>query len=109
MKSHILDANIPAWIEVPEGKLIDITANESKARLKRGRPVGAKDKIPQKRKTLENQVTVPEEAIPIKQANEIVDLSKSCAQKSLENRPPEGCLLKSYHLKRNRYLKTTRS
>jgi hypothetical protein len=89
VKSHIPAANIPARIEVLEGKLINITANESKARLKRGRPVGAKDKIPRKKKTQENQVAAPEEAIPIKQANEIVDLSKTCAQKSPENRPPE--------------------
>ena len=89
VKSHIPATNIPARIEVPEGKLIDITANESKARLKRGKPVGTKDKIPRKKKTLENQVAVPEEAIPIKQANEIVDLSKTCAQNSPENRPPE--------------------
>jgi hypothetical protein len=47
VKSHIPAANIPARIEVLEGKLINITANESKAR---GRPVGTKDKIPQKKK-----------------------------------------------------------
>ena len=69
--------------------MINITANESKAHLKRGRPIGAKDKIPRKKKTQENQVATPEEAIPIKQANEIVDLSKTCAQKSPENRSPE--------------------
>jgi hypothetical protein len=89
MKSHIPTPNILARIEVPKGKLINITANESKARLKRGKPIGAKDKIPRKKKTQENQVAAPEEAIPIKQANEIVDLSKTCAQKSPENRPPK--------------------
>ena len=66
VKSHISAANILARIEVPEGKLINITANESKARLKRGRPVGAKDKIPRKKKTRENQVIALEEAILIK-------------------------------------------
>ena len=50
VKSHIPAANIPARIEVPEGKLINITANESKAHLKQGRPIGAKDKIPGRRK-----------------------------------------------------------
>ena len=50
LKSHIPAANIPARIEVLEGKLINITVNESKARLKRERPVGTKDKIPQKKK-----------------------------------------------------------
>ena len=79
IKSHIPAANIPAQIEVLEGKLINITGNESKARLKCGRPVDAKDKIPRKRKTLENQVTTSKETIPIKQANEIVDLFKTCA------------------------------
>jgi hypothetical protein len=88
IKSHIPAANIPARIEVLEGKLINITANESKERLKRGRPVGAKDKVPRKKKTRENQVAAPKEAIPIKQANEIVDLSKTCAQNSPESRPP---------------------
>jgi hypothetical protein len=67
MKSHIPVANIPARIEIPEGKLINITANESKAHLKRRRPINAKDKNPQKRKTLENQVAAPEEAIPMAQ------------------------------------------
>ena len=38
-KSHILAANAPARIKVPEGQL----TNESKIRLKRGRPIGSKD------------------------------------------------------------------
>ena len=45
VKSHIPAANIPARIEIPEGQLINVTANESKACLKRGRPISAKDKI----------------------------------------------------------------
>jgi hypothetical protein len=64
VKSHIPTANIPARIEVSEGKLINIIANESKAHLNHGRPVGAKDKIPRKKKTQENQVVALEEAIP---------------------------------------------
>jgi hypothetical protein len=48
-----------------------------------------KDKIPQKKKTQEKQVAALEEAIPIKQTNEIVDLSKTCVQKSPKNRPLE--------------------
>ena len=55
----IVKSHIPARIEVPDGKLINIITNESKARLKRGRPVGAKDKIPRKKKTQKNQVTTP--------------------------------------------------
>ena len=54
VKSHIPATNIPTRIEVPEGKLINITTNESKACLKRGRPVSAKDKVPRKKKTQEN-------------------------------------------------------
>jgi hypothetical protein len=89
VKSHIPAANNPAQIEVPEGQLINIVANEFKTRLKRGRPVGAKDKIPRKRKIQEKQVAAPEEAIPMKQATNIINLSKDCAHKSPENEPPE--------------------
>ena len=89
VKSHILTANNPARIEVPKGQLINIAANEFKTRLKSGRPVGAKNKIFRKRKTQEKQVTAPEEAIPMKQATNIINLSKNCAHKSPENEPPE--------------------
>jgi hypothetical protein len=54
IKSHIPAANTPAKIEVPVGQLINTAVNESKARLKRGRPIGAKDKIPRKRKAQGN-------------------------------------------------------
>ena len=47
-KSHIPAVNAPVKIDIPEEK--NTTANESKARLKRGRPPGSKDKIPRKRK-----------------------------------------------------------
>jgi len=46
-KSHIPAVNAPAKIKIPEGSLI---ANESMARLKRGRPIGSKDKNPRKQK-----------------------------------------------------------
>ena len=39
--------DIRAWIHVPEGQL----ANESKLRLKRGRPIDSKDVPLQKRRT----------------------------------------------------------
>ena len=45
-KSHIPTANIPTRIDVPVGQL----TNESKIRLKRGRPVGSKDVTPRKRR-----------------------------------------------------------
>jgi hypothetical protein len=44
VKSHILTANAPSRIEIPKRKKDNIVANESISRLKRGRPVGAKDK-----------------------------------------------------------------
>jgi len=46
-KSHVPAINVPAWIEI--SKLNDV-ASTSKARLKRGRPMGFKDKNPRKRK-----------------------------------------------------------
>ena len=46
-KSYIPIANIPARIDVPIGQL----TNESKIRLKCGRPVGSKDVTPQKMRT----------------------------------------------------------
>ncbi|KAK9994139.1 hypothetical protein SO802_023842 [Lithocarpus litseifolius] len=50
VKSHIPAANTPARIEGPVGQSVNIAANESKPHLKRGRPIGVKDKIPRKRK-----------------------------------------------------------
>jgi hypothetical protein len=89
VKSHIPATNNPARIEVLEGQLINIAANVSKTRLKLGKPVGAKDKIPWKRKTQEKQVVALEEAIPMKQATNTINLSRNCAHKSPENEPPE--------------------
>jgi hypothetical protein len=68
LKSQFLATNTLIWIEVPEGKLIDIAISGAKTRLERKRSVSAKDKISQKRKTQEKQVTTPKEVIPIKQA-----------------------------------------
>ncbi|XP_023895540.1 uncharacterized protein LOC112007428 [Quercus suber] len=45
VKSHIPAANTPARIEVPVGQSVNTLANESKPHLKRGRPIGVKDKI----------------------------------------------------------------
>lgn len=49
-KSHIPTANIPSWINVPVGQLMNKKANESKAHLKCGRLVGSKYKVPRKKK-----------------------------------------------------------
>ena len=46
----IIAINTPAKIVVPEGKLMSMIAKDIKARLKRGRAVGAKDKTLQKRR-----------------------------------------------------------
>ena len=47
-KSHIPAENAPSKIEVTEGQIIK--ANESGPRMKRGRPLGSKDKNSRKRK-----------------------------------------------------------
>ena len=89
VKSHIPAANTPARIEIPIRQLVNTTANESKPHLKCGRPIGVKDKIPQKRKGQEKQVATYKEAIPRTQVTEIIDLSKTYEQKSPENKPPK--------------------
>jgi hypothetical protein len=66
VKSYIPAANTPVKIEVPVGQSINTAANESKARLKRGRPIGVKDKIPRKRKAQGNEISTPEEVLPTK-------------------------------------------
>ncbi|KAJ9552242.1 hypothetical protein OSB04_016287 [Centaurea solstitialis] len=52
-KSHVPTANAPIKIDVPEGQ--NNMSNESRARLKRGRPLGSKDKNPRKKKGANNQ------------------------------------------------------
>jgi hypothetical protein len=47
-KSHVPAANAPIRIDVPNGQ--PLVANESKTRMKRGRPIGSKDKNPRKEK-----------------------------------------------------------
>ena len=69
MKSHILTANTLAQIEFFIGQSINTTANESKPHLKCGRPVGVKDKIPQKRKVQKKEVAAYKEDIPMKQCH----------------------------------------
>ena len=50
IKIIITAINTPAKIAVPEGKLMSIIANDTKACLKCGRTVGAKEKTLQKRR-----------------------------------------------------------
>ena len=49
-KSHIPAENVPIRIDVPKGPSTSVIANESKAHLKRGRPLGSKDQNPRKKK-----------------------------------------------------------
>ena len=60
-KSYIPATNAPKKISVQEGK--PSIANESKAIIKRGRPLGSKDKNPQKQKGAKNQDGQIEEII----------------------------------------------
>ena len=48
-KSHIPAENVPIRIDVSKGPSTSIIANESKVRLKRGRPLGYKDRNPRKK------------------------------------------------------------
>ncbi|KAG7578737.1 Ribonuclease H-like superfamily [Arabidopsis thaliana x Arabidopsis arenosa] len=58
-KSYIPAANVPSRIDVPEEQT-DGKINEPKVQLKRGRPMGSKDKNPRKKKKL-GEVKIPEE------------------------------------------------
>ena len=51
-KSHILATNISAQIEILMGKLKYSVTNKPKPHLKRGQPIGSKDTIPRKRKSV---------------------------------------------------------
>ncbi|GJZ86555.1 disease resistance CC-NBS-LRR class family protein [Tanacetum coccineum] len=55
-KSYIPAVNAPTRVEIPDVKSDDKVTQESKAPLKRGRPVGSKDKNPRKRKATENAI-----------------------------------------------------
>nr|GEV55691.1 putative RNA-directed DNA polymerase [Tanacetum cinerariifolium] len=52
-KSHIPTDNAPARVELPNKQAGNNIAQESQKRLKRGRPIGSKDKNPRKRKGTE--------------------------------------------------------
>jgi hypothetical protein len=88
VKSHIPAANTSVKTEVPIGQSINTVANESKACLKHGKPIGVKDKILWKRKAQENEIAAPKEVLPTKQAMKI-DPSKLFVQNSLRNKSLE--------------------
>ncbi|RVX04725.1 Retrovirus-related Pol polyprotein from transposon RE1 [Vitis vinifera] len=82
-KSHIPAANTPARIDVPVGQL----TNESKIRLKRGRPVGSKDVTPRKRRTQEKLGTL-EKAIKMTDQFKI-DKSIALEEAQIMQKAPE--------------------
>ncbi|CAA0831790.1 Unknown protein, partial [Striga hermonthica] len=53
-KSHVAAINAPARIEITKEMANDDVPNELKARLKRGRPVGSKDKNPRKKREIQD-------------------------------------------------------
>ena len=75
-KSHVPAVNVPAvnapaHIDVPKGQLENAIANESKTRLKHGRPIGSKDLIHRKRKgTTYEKLSTPEEFTNMKGSND---------------------------------------
>ena len=75
MKSHNPAAHVPARIDVPEGRMVNTPANASKIRQKRGRPVGAKDTAPRKRRTPgeKGEMINPEDSSPLKNTIETVE------------------------------------
>ena len=56
--SDVLAKNVPVRIDVPVGPSTSVINNESKARLKRGRPLGSKGQNPRKRKLKDQNDTM---------------------------------------------------
>ncbi|XP_051132487.1 uncharacterized protein LOC127252377 [Andrographis paniculata] len=63
-KSYIAATNALAKINIPEGKVP--SANEHTARVKRGRPLGSKDKNPRKKKIVNTGEEINNDQIPEK-------------------------------------------
>ena len=73
----MLVVNVPAHIDVPEGQLENVITNESKTRLKHGRPIGSKDLIPRKKKgTTYEKLSTPKEFTDMKGSNDETQLDK---------------------------------
>ncbi|KAK4397536.1 hypothetical protein Sango_1590200 [Sesamum angolense] len=55
-KSHIPVENVPARLEVPKATLTQSKASESQIRRKRGRPLGSKDAIIKRERSISSQL-----------------------------------------------------
>ncbi|XP_058733845.1 uncharacterized protein LOC131605515 [Vicia villosa] len=69
-KSYIPAANAPIKTDIPVGQ-----SNESQPRLKRGRPIGSKDKNPRTRKGAKNKDGPSEDIENLKESSDIIDIS----------------------------------
>ena len=94
-KSHIPTANTPTRIDVPVGQL----TNESKIRLKRGRPVGSKDVTPRKRRTQEKLGTLEKTIKMIDQFK--IDKSIALEDTQLKHKAPEKAHIKKTQVPEN--------
>ena len=83
-KSHISTANILVQIEIPMGKLKYSVANEPKRQLKHERPIGSKDTIPRKRKSV--KFNAPEEHTNVKGLNDELITPSEASIKQLSNK-----------------------
>jgi hypothetical protein len=72
-KSYIPAVNAPIKMDVPVGQ--SHIANESQPRLKRGRPVGSKDKNPRMRKGAKKKDGPSEDMETLKESSDIIDIS----------------------------------
>ncbi|XP_075092484.1 uncharacterized protein LOC142172710 [Nicotiana tabacum] len=103
-KSHIPAVNAPIRVDVPTGQYDD--ENESRPRLKRGRPIGSKDKNPRKIKGANDQIdhniaidkTSHEVLVPGNDENEEISISYVSTGKrigSLEKREVFGPIVRT--------------
>ena len=91
MKSHIPTVNAPARIVVPEGQA---KMDENRPQLKRGRPIGSKDTVPQKRRG-KNQESTPEEPGAVLTSKELNALEEA---QTHEKTPTLGILRIPLHI-----------
>ncbi|KAI3706684.1 hypothetical protein L6452_24599 [Arctium lappa] len=76
-KSHVPVANAPVKIDIPKGQ--DNLSNESRARQKRGRPIGSKDKNPRKKMGANSQDG----------QNEVREMAEESPEETLDMMVPE--------------------